>query len=236
MIHARLLRGGGFFSSGGADSDALGLGGAGGEYAAFVRRIPLGDGEPGSEGIAPGTPVPEGYVPGQLALVDLLYAPATLGEETRDATTPRGSSPTPARKAAAALRSLAKSLAAVEGLAHCLAWTSARVDPDRVAEGGLGGIVSAVVDAVSKNKKGDGGVDDVVVIDRLELPRLGISFAAPRGRDGGGSPPGTRRRRPPPPRVRGARGLVSLRPSFRRSGRVVGRASALAFWRAATGR
>ena len=190
VIHARLLRGGGFFSSGGADSDALGLGGAGGEYAAFVRRIPLGDGEPGSEGIAPGTPVPEGYVPGQLALVDLLYAPATLGEETRDATTPRGSSPTPARKAAAALRSLAKSLAAVEGLAHCLAWTSARVDPDRVAEGGLGGIVSAVVDAVSKNKKGDGGVDDVVVIDRLELPRLGISFAAPRGRDGGGSPPG----------------------------------------------
>ena len=110
-----------------------------GEHAAVIRRVPiaatdaLGEREPGSVGILPGEPVPEGYVPGQLTLVDLPYAPAVLGAEAEAEASGVGASSTsaksPARAAAEALRSLARCLAAVEGLAHCLAWTAAEVDP-----------------------------------------------------------------------------------------------------------
>ena len=133
VIHAKLVKGAG------ADSgDALAGVGGGGEHAAVIRRvpIPLGDArerEPGSVGILPGEPVPEGYVPGQLTLVDLLYAPAVLGAEAEAEASGVGASSTsaksPERAAAEALRSLARCLAAVEGLAHCLAWTAAEVDP-----------------------------------------------------------------------------------------------------------
>ena len=193
VIHAKLVKGAG------ADSgDALaGVGGGGGEHAAVIRRVPiaatdaLGEREPGSVGILPGEPVPEGYVPGQLTLVDLLYAPAVLGAEAEAEASGVGASSTsaksPARAAAEALRSLARCLAAVEGLAHCLAWTAAEVDPSSHARGG-GGVIGAMVGAaaaVARTAAAVTGVSaagtlEIVAVDRVELPRLGISFAAAR--------------------------------------------------------
>ena len=192
VIHAKLVKGAG------ADSgDALAGVGGGGEHAAVIRRVPiaatdaLGEREPGSVGILPGEPVPEGYVPGQLTLVDLLYAPAVLGAEAEAEASGVGASSTsaksPARAAAEALRSLARCLAAVEGLAHCLAWTAAEVDPSSHARGG-GGVIGAMVGAaaaVARTAAAVTGVSaagtlEIVAVDRVELPRLGISFAAAR--------------------------------------------------------
>ena len=152
MIHAKLVKGAGADSGGTSGGDALS--GASGEYAAVIRRIPLrtaarGDGGDDADadaadastsgadqttGVAPGSLVPDGFIPGQLTLVDLLYAPAVLASAV-DASDPSRSSPR--AKAATALRSLARCLAAVEGLAHCLAWTASPVDAKAVASGGV---------------------------------------------------------------------------------------------------
>jgi hypothetical protein len=180
MIHCRLLE---------SDGDGTGVAG---ERAAVIRRIPL---PPGCE---PGTSVrvPEGVVPGQLTLVDLLYAPAILAapdakrDETSgdDAKTSRDA----VAEAATALKSLAGRLAAVEGLAHCLAWTAAPVDVDKLSRqggvlGALRGAAAAVVGAMAaaaETKRGAAADPprasrdwSVCGIDRLELPRLGISFS-----------------------------------------------------------
>ena len=219
MIHARLVKGAGADSGqkGGGSGDALGGIGGGGEYAAVIRRIPLaiaagdgtagggggggdnksgGDGEASSssspasvvEGLPPGSLAPEGYVPGQLTLVDLLYAPAVLGAEAEESSSSSLSS-TAVTAAASALRSLARCLAAVEGLAHCLVWTSAPVDAASLGRGGgmLGVIAAATAAAAAAaaaatasavTGKSATGTPGVVGIDRIELPRLGISFRA----------------------------------------------------------
>jgi hypothetical protein len=121
-----------------------------------------------------------GHVPGQLTLIDLLYAPAVLGEDGKN-----GGESVETKAAAVALRSVAKCLAAVEGLAHCLAWTSAPVDPSRLSgsSGGVVGALASAAKALNLGHKSDEtttglGHKSVVGIDRIELPRLGISFVA----------------------------------------------------------
>jgi len=100
---------------------------------AIIRRLPTT--------LSDGTyqlPLLDGsYVEGQLTLVDLLYAPAMAGAN--------GDS----------LMALTKSLAAVEGLAHSLVWTSRR---------GL--------------ESGQYAAMDICDVSRIELPRLGVSFNA----------------------------------------------------------
>ena len=144
MIHCRLLE---------SDGDGTGVAG---ERAAVIRRIPL---PPGCE---PGTSVrvPEGVVPGQLTLVDLLYAPAILAApdakrdgDGDDAKTSRDA----VAEAATALKSLAGRLAAVEGLAHCLAWTAAPVDVDKLSR--QGGVLGALRGRRRRRRGRDGGGD-----------------------------------------------------------------------------
>ena len=101
---------------------------------AIVRRLPTVD----TNG-SPRMPALDGsYVEGQLTLVDLLYGPAIAGEQGQS------------------LMTLTKSLAAVEGLANSLVWSS-----KRGLENGPTEQVPAFCD-----------------ISRIELPRLGISFNA----------------------------------------------------------
>ena len=101
---------------------------------AIVRRLPT----MGADGISRLPPLDGSYVDGQLTLVDLLYAPSLAGEQGR------------------ALLALTKSLAAVEGLAHSLVWSSKP------------GLESGPNEHIA-------GVCD---ISRVELPRLGVSFNA----------------------------------------------------------
>ena len=178
VIHAKLVKG--------AGADGAGAFSAGvGEHAAVIRRIPLrkDDDDADAPGVRPGAKIPAGHVKGQLTLIDLLYAPAVLGEAADAA-----SAPSETKAAAVALRSVARCLAAVEGLAHCLAWTAAPVDASRLGGGG-GGVLDALTSAAKALNIGGGAPEggdteghpthrSVVGIDRIELPRLGISFAA----------------------------------------------------------
>ena len=171
VIHAKLVKG--------AGADVVGFGA--GEHAAVIRRIPLRKDDDDVLGVRPGAKIPAGHVPGQLTLIDLLYAPAVLGEDGKN-----GGESIETKAAAVALRSVAKCLAAVEGLAHCLAWTSAPVDPSRLSgsSGGVVGALASAAKALNLGHKSDEttktglGHKSVVGIDRIELPRLGISFVA----------------------------------------------------------
>ena len=179
MLHCRLVQSSG--DSGTPNNYSSG------DYSAVIRRIPLSSLQ--ALGIDQGARLPEGVIQGQLTLVDLLFAPAVLaGAEDSDfsATDSKDSGAkkkkaTPVVEAARALRSLAGRLAAVEGLAHCLAWTAAPVDVSTLHKGGgvfgaLKGAASLVVGAMAAASKNKDNQSDVAGIDRLELPRLGISF------------------------------------------------------------
>jgi hypothetical protein len=179
MLHCRLVQSSG--DSGTPNNYSSG------DYSAVIRRIPLSSLQ--ALGIDQGARLPEGVIQGQLTLVDLLFAPAVLAaaeDSDFSATDSKDSGAkkkkaTPVVEAARALRSLAGRLAAVEGLAHCLAWTAAPVDVSTLHKGGgvfgaLKGAASLVVGAMAAASKNKDNQSDVAGIDRLELPRLGISF------------------------------------------------------------
>ena len=176
MIHCRLL-----------ESDGDGAGVAGERAAVIRRRIPLPPGcEPGTSRersrrrrVGPahaGGPAVRAGDARRAAEAESAYDERLAGKTFRRAT---------ASPAATALRSLAGRLAAVEGLAHCLAWTAAPVDVDKLSR--RGGVLGALgrrgrrggrdgVAAVGDGKKLGSGL--VRLWDRPPgAPRLGISFS-----------------------------------------------------------
>ena len=192
VIHAKLVKGAG------ADSgDALAGVGGGGEHAAVMRQRPhrrhrrARRTRTGIRRNPPGRARPRGIRPGTAHPRRFAIRPRRVGRRGGGGGVgSRGvfhARPSPPRAAAEALRSLARCLAAVEGLAHCLAWTAAEVDPSSHARGG-GGVIGAMVGAaaaVARTAAGRGGyprgtLSEIVAVDRVELPRLGISFAAAR--------------------------------------------------------
>ena len=118
----------------GYENNGLLDGGHAVDTRAIVRRLPTvrADGSPQLP------PLDGSYVEGQLTLVDLLYSPALVGDQGKS------------------LLSLTKSLAAVEGLAHSLVWSSKRGLEDAQHQPCV----------------------EVCDISRVELPRLGVSFNA----------------------------------------------------------
>ena len=118
----------------GYENNGLLDGGHAVDTRAIVRRLPTvrADGSPQLP------PLDGSYVEGQLTLVDLLYSPALVGDQGKS------------------LLSLTKSLAAVEGLAHSLVWSSKRGLEDAQHQPCV----------------------EVCDISRIELPRLGVSFNA----------------------------------------------------------
>jgi hypothetical protein len=123
-----------------------------------------------------GAKIPSGHVPGQLTLIDLLYAPAVLGEDGKN-----GGGSVETKAAAVALRSVAKCLAAVEGLAHCLAWTSAPVDPSRLS-GSSGGVVGALASAAKALNLGHKS-DETTTWARAQVRGRHRSNRAPEARN-----------------------------------------------------